>query len=367
MRGSAALLALSIAFSLSLPRAILRAEEAAPSPGRLALLARRAGEETVAAQLRAALNDARPSTRAAAARVLHAAGAPGACAAFQNAIRKEGTPEVGRELIRGIAALCPDGAGWLAANRGDVDASVLASVRRAEAPAGAGKKESAPGAPEKARFFPRPGPAVLRTVSGYPPGFVSDLLLAAGCKPQGTSLAVAEVLFTPTGRPRNIALRLMPPQKGCHEAAVALFATGLLPDGYVLPEGSPDRLVIVFDERALSGLEEEPPGEGVTPSSMDLVSLPKEVERSRPLYPESLRKERREGRVLLEGRITADGFVRQLRVLESAGGYEWLPKAGTTLDLEAIRAVSLWRYEPARLEGRPIPVWLTVTVTYSTR
>lgn len=370
MRGSA--VRLTLALSLAFSPVCLRAEGEPPapalSPGRVALLVRRAGEDSVKAQLHEALHDAQPRTRAAAARVLHASGQPGACAPLKNAVAGERTPEVARELVRGIASLCPDGAEWLAANRDALDPRVLASVFRKAVPGNAEEEtEPAPGATPPVRFSARSGPAVMRTVSGYPPGFVPDLLSAAGCRPRGTSLAVAEVLFTPTGRPRNIALRLMPPQRECHEAAVALFSTGLLPEGYVLPADSPDHLVIVFDERALSGLDEDPVGAAVTPSKKDLVSPPKELERTRPLYPEGLRKERRGGRVLLEGRITTDGFVRELRVLKSAGGYEWLPKSGTTLDLEAIRAVSLWRYEPARVDNHPVPSWLTVTVTYSIR
>ena len=37
------------------------------------------------------------------------------------------------------------------------------------------------------------------------------------------------------------------------------------------------------------------------------------------------------------------------------------------LNIMGMEAIARWRYKPATLEGRPVPVYLTVTVTYSLR
>ena len=64
---------------------------------------------------------------------------------------------------------------------------------------------------------------------------------------------------------------------------------------------------------------------------------------------------RREGVVVLEAIISTEGCVQDVQVLESAD---------PALDLEAARAVTQWKYRPALLGGRPVRVYLTVTVTF---
>jgi TonB family protein len=59
--------------------------------------------------------------------------------------------------------------------------------------------------------------------------------------------------------------------------------------------------------------------------------------------------------VILEAVITTAGDVREIRVLRSAN---------PLLDEAAVRAVRRWRYRPATLNGRAVPVYLTVTVTF---
>ncbi len=69
------------------------------------------------------------------------------------------------------------------------------------------------------------------------------------------------------------------------------------------------------------------------------------IESAKQVYPETERKLHKEGVVILEAIITADGDVDDLRILKSAN---------PILDEAAGRAVLQWRYRPA-----------TVTVTFS--
>ena len=79
------------------------------------------------------------------------------------------------------------------------------------------------------------------------------------------------------------------------------------------------------------------------------------VARIEPDYPESMRRARVEGVVILEAVITASGDVDDVRVLKSAG---------PVLDRAASDAVRRWRYRPATLNGRAVSVYLTVTVKF---
>jgi protein TonB len=62
-----------------------------------------------------------------------------------------------------------------------------------------------------------------------------------------------------------------------------------------------------------------------------------------------------QGTVVLEAIIGTDGEVRSARVLRSAGAL---------LDQAAEKAILGWRYRPARVAGRPVAVYLTVTARF---
>jgi protein TonB len=86
------------------------------------------------------------------------------------------------------------------------------------------------------------------------------------------------------------------------------------------------------------------------------VKEPIEISRVKPQYPEAARKARMQGVVILEAIITKDGSVSDVRILRGIN---------PLLDNAAMRAVQQWRYKPATFNGRPVPVYLTVTVTFT--
>jgi protein TonB len=85
------------------------------------------------------------------------------------------------------------------------------------------------------------------------------------------------------------------------------------------------------------------------------IARPRPLAQPRPLYPEIARRARREGAVILSVILAEDGRVRDLEVVSG------LPFG---LSEAAAEAVARWRYEPARLAGRAVPVRMTVTVNF---
>jgi len=92
---------------------------------------------------------------------------------------------------------------------------------------------------------------------------------------------------------------------------------------------------------------------------IDLVmTRPVIVSRNSPQYPETARRLRREGVVIVEATIDRHGNVVDARKLTDPG---------FGMAEAALAAIRGWRYEPATLDGRPVSVYLTVTVSFQLR
>jgi protein TonB len=79
------------------------------------------------------------------------------------------------------------------------------------------------------------------------------------------------------------------------------------------------------------------------------------IHQVQPEYPRLARSARIEGVVLLEGTIAKDGTIQNLRVIT---GHALLTQA-------AVNAIEQWVYEPFLLNGRPIEIVTTFTLTFS--
>lgn len=75
-----------------------------------------------------------------------------------------------------------------------------------------------------------------------------------------------------------------------------------------------------------------------------------------PKYPPLALSSRVHGLVILEAVIAADGAVQDVRVLKSDHAL---------LDPAATEAVRQWRFTPTLLNGQPVPVVMTVTVSFT--
>jgi protein TonB len=88
------------------------------------------------------------------------------------------------------------------------------------------------------------------------------------------------------------------------------------------------------------------------------VQKPEILHRVSPAYPETARRARVQGAVILEAIIDERGNVTSVRVIHG------LPMG---LEQSAIQAVSQWKFQPATLEGRPVAVYFNLTVQFEVR
>jgi protein TonB len=85
-----------------------------------------------------------------------------------------------------------------------------------------------------------------------------------------------------------------------------------------------------------------------------VIEEPRKIKYVAPIYPTIALTARREGTVVIDAIIGEDGRVKQTTVLKSVA----------LLDEAALTAVRQWVFTPTRLNGEPVPVVMTVTVTF---
>jgi protein TonB len=85
------------------------------------------------------------------------------------------------------------------------------------------------------------------------------------------------------------------------------------------------------------------------------VRAPRKIKNVDPVYPAIAQSARVQGVVIIEAVIDPGGNVTDAKILRS------IP----LLDAAALDAVRQWKFTPTTLEGKPVPVIMTVTVSFT--
>ena len=85
------------------------------------------------------------------------------------------------------------------------------------------------------------------------------------------------------------------------------------------------------------------------------VLPPKKIKHVDPVYPQDAQDAKVSGIVIIEARIDQDGRVTDARVIRNVA----------LLSDAARDAVMQWEFTPTYLEGKPVPVIMTVTVNFT--
>jgi protein TonB len=79
-------------------------------------------------------------------------------------------------------------------------------------------------------------------------------------------------------------------------------------------------------------------------------------ETPQPRYPDSARREGKEGRVLLRVLVDEEGRTKAIEV-NTSSGHDMLDQAAT-------EALKKWRFVPARAGGKPVETWVKVPIEF---
>jgi TonB family protein len=196
--------------------------------------------------------------------------------------------------------------------------------------------------------------APVRLLSDVPAGQPATLRAVTGCAPATAEERVATIRFDGRGRPASIDLDTRGLSEGCARYADALARVAWSPAP--LQAGQPARFVIRLGDAVCDGRPRPPVV--VAASARELaadLARPRKLSHRAPQYPRDLRGRGVEGTVVIDTRIDDAGCVASAQVIGSLD---------PVLDVEAVRAVSSWRYAPATIDGTPVPVQMDVAVRF---
>ena len=107
--------------------------------------------------------------------------------------------------------------------------------------------------------------------------------------------------------------------------------------------------VLLVQSAAFAGsLPQERPSKDVT--------MPRVVREVKPDYPDSVKKDRVQGSVMLEAVVKKDGTVGEVTVKKPLH---------PDLDAEAIKAMKQWQFRPGTKEGKAVDVAVEVEMTFN--
>ena len=212
----------------------------------------------------------------------------------------------------------------------------------------------------------------MRTVANLPDGLALDLVRQMGCKPANEAVsgniatpavAGAVVRYDETRTLREIEYLKTALDKRCEIAARYLsLISAMVPLAEMIPEKK--EIVLLPMHRAyltcLDGFAQPKTSSSNDISRVPLgsagITPPKKTRFVNPVYPKEAQMQRRQGVVIIEATITAEGCVSRGEVLQSVS---------PDLDMEAMRGVTAWQFTPTVLDGVAVPVLLTVTVQFT--
>ena len=102
------------------------------------------------------------------------------------------------------------------------------------------------------------------------------------------------------------------------------------------------------------------PGGDDGPPGFGRVSSPRLIRKVDPEYTSAAMRAKLQGTVFLEAVVLADGTVGDVRIIRSLD-------AAFGLDQNAIKAVRQWRFEPGSQAGTPVPVIVSIELTFTLR
>lgn len=182
---------------------------------------------------------------------------------------------------------------------------------------------------------------------------VAATLLASGCQgiPGVSTVALA---YWPDGRPRQITIGPASLSSTCFKALGALSRLSFAQRDYPVTKATQTIVVPLhptFTQCDSQPSDREPGGEFLDPKTATLPTLTREI---KPDYSRRAMDQRIEGVMIITARISGRGCVEYAEVVRSL----------RELDAQGLLAVTQWGFEPAKVDGEGVPIYVSVELTF---
>ncbi len=194
-----------------------------------------------------------------------------------------------------------------------------------------------------------------------PDGLGQSILDQTHCR--GSWLGIANVTVDPAGRVKELDLTHVEGRRECKNALSALARLSLASNAAFNSAFTTPTLVVRGDRtRACTDeglLSEEPQG---APQRVGGAVLPPVViKRVEPQFPASVRGAMGGGKnvnIIMGAILSREGCIRNVHVLSQS--------PFPSLNGAAVMAISQWKFQPGRLDGKPVDVMFNLTVNFKT-
>jgi TonB family protein len=201
-----------------------------------------------------------------------------------------------------------------------------------------------------------PSDVGMRMVRPVASGLVAELGKLTGCHAARNQVIAVEVAYRPTGQVAEVFAPVGVGVDRCARAARLLGAIDIDSGQGPLDPKRTDLVLIGFRPEDGTCAPVDISSAGRQRVGAGRIRAPRKVRNITPVYPQSMQDARIQGVTIAEATIATTGCVVDAVVLRGPH---------PTLNAAALAAVSLWQYEPTLLDGKPVPVIMTVTVNFT--
>ncbi len=226
--------------------------------------------------------------------------------------------------------------------------------------------EDFPERPAKSPALPSAPPGVRAAARSLPilwPGLLDALVKDTGCSlSTERKFSAIHAFYAPDGRTSKLEMDpgTLSPECATVIRAIAVLIVAEQAYGPIGPAG--EWIVVPMDSDYLACTNEPARSWAMPPRTVGrgepVIKPPTKIRNVPPVYPPAQIPQGVQGVVVIESTISASGCPAALRVIRSVH---------PALDASALQAVSAWRFTPTRVDGQPVAVIMTTTVSFSLR
>jgi TonB family protein len=271
--------------------------------------------------------------------------------------------DLGRELTARALKARPSAADWtptllsIGTRLPESLRKVLTGAERdARKRAGLDRKEKGRDEAPRLRTDWKPMPREARTITPLTPGLFAEMGALTGCPLRRESeYAAAQITYLSDGRPQHVTVFEASVPKGCVRFISAVMLLAAARPDHALKDHPKEVVFFPLQRAILECVDAAQSGRPPAAYNELGVTAPRLTRERKPEYTGAAMEAKAQGDVWLRAVVSESGCVSEATVTRSLH---------PGLDLQAIHAIMQWRFDPGLLDSRPIPVEISVAVSF---